>query len=695
MRRRLQEHSAFMFLKLSAALILISLSLYSACGSESQVILDASQCRMINTPSNVSKVPLKVNEGAQVRNYNGRPSLFIDGQVSVPFCYTSYLGREPYYREAMQAGIQVYCFPAYLGDRGINIESGIGPFRPGIWIGEKTFDFNSLTNDFKTLLSVYPNARVIIRLDLDPPSWWERAHPEACSFQPDGSALRQSFTSPIWRVAMDDALRACIAWLLQSPYSQNLIGIHLAAGGTEEWVYQYYNLFYDGNPGRTVAFRKWLLENYGDQAKLRMAWADPNVCFATAQLADISGKQATPVWRTGKQTKQIVDTFRFHSAVLADNIAHFCKVVKQASGGRLLTGAFYGYHFYLNDPRKGHFALGRLLACPDLDYISSPNTYNRVLGEDWLPMAALNSVSLHGKLWLAENDTRTFKTTLLKDQAPAICPNGYYSDGVWRGPESAEDSVALLRKNAARMLAGGYGGWWFDMWGGWFSDVRLLAVLRRTQELGSLELGQPCPQMAAQVCVITDEELAFHDASFGKLTEQIMVNRFVLGRTGVPYDVYLRSDIMLIPAGRYKAIWLLGLLELTDKEIKKMDEWHKEGITTLWTMPEGTDIRWAGGAPLEIKKGQVQWTPAELRCIWRKASVHIYVESDDILYAGYGWISLHTLTGGTRIIHLPFTARVEDAFEEKVLDIATSDLKIDLSPRSTTLLRVLPVDSGK
>src|SRR3546814_14573835 len=76
----------------------------------------------------------------------------------------------------------------------------------------------------------------------------------------------------------------------------------------------------------------------------------------------------------------------------------------------------------MTDPRRGHGALATVLESPYLDYLSSPNDYRRRAGEDWPPMAAIKSVQLHGKPWLAENDTRTSITTLLKDRAPEIDP---------------------------------------------------------------------------------------------------------------------------------------------------------------------------------------------------------------------------------------------------------------------------------
>lgn len=629
--------------------------------------------------------------GVRVAQGEGRPTLVVDGRPAPPFAYMSYLGKPAYYREVAEAGVHLYCLPAYLGDRGINSRSGIGPFRPAIWLGEGQYDFTRLGEDFAELLTADPWARAVVRLHMDAPSWWEAAHPEACTLLDDGETLRQCFASPLWLEDTTEALRACIAWLAESPYAAHVAGVHVAAGMTEEWYYHYGERYVNRNHVRTEAFRAWLHARYPSDAALQAAWGDAAVLRETAALADISGTDAGPGWRDPEASGRIIDTFRFHSEVMADAIARFCRVVKEASGGRLLTGAFYGYHYFVGDPRMGHFALGRLLDCPDLDYLSSPNVYRRELGEDWPPMVAVGSVQAHGKLWLAENDTRTFKTTLLRDQAPEICPEGYYDGGVWLGPESADDSAALLEKNAARMLAGGYGGWWFDMWGGWFSDPRLLAVIRRTQELGREDLEQPLAMPRAQIAVVVDEELSFLDRSYGGGVESIHGNRYPLAKSGAPYALYLRGDLELALAEGRRAVWILGPPGLTPEEQAGLETFRGQGGATLWTHPEGSEVRLPGAEPRTLP-GKLEWTPEELRAVWRDAGVHVYLEADDVLYAGRGWIGVHTVEGGERVLALPETLgetpRVRDAFRDRELAVRGRCVALTLPPRSTTLLRV-------
>ena len=621
---------------------------------------------------------------AAVKSIYGIPTLHINGKAHPPFAYMSYFGETEYYREAAGAGIRLYCFPAYLGNRGINTRSGIGPFRPGIWCEENKFDYDSIIMDFEKILAADPKAQIIIRLNLDPPEWWEKAHPDACRLLSDGRTFRQCFASEKWRTATGNALRMVLRWLMSSPFRKNLIGIHLAAGGTEEWFYHINEFYDDSNPVLTKAFQEWLREKYSNVTFLRQTWLDNTVDFETAVPADISGRHREKCWRNSKTEQHVLDTFRFHTETLVKNIIYFCKLTKDASDGQLLTGAFYGYHYFVTDARRGHGSMKELLECNELDFLSSPNVYHRVMGEDWPPMSAIQSVQLHGKLWLAENDTRTSQTTLLKERAPEICPPGMYESRVWQGPLGVQTSVALLRKNSARMLAQNYGGWWFDMWGGWFSHPDFLQVLQETQTLWQQYALKKNSQMQSEICILLDEELAFYDASLGGLADNILSNRYTLGKIGTPSDLFLRSDWSKIKKNHYRLIWLLGVPELTPTEIL---EFSRQNALVLWTNTLGTTVL----SPYHAQKdfsGKFKWTPIEFSQFLQQAGVHRYLETEDVLYVGNGWLSIHTVSGGKRKIQLPFSAKVVEPLLQKVIEDSCRSFEIDLPARSTTILRV-------
>jgi beta-galactosidase len=335
--------------------------------------------------------------------------------------------------------------------------------------------------------------------------------------------------------------------------------------------------------------------------------------------------------------------------------------------------------------------LAKLLECPDLDYLSSPNVYNRVIGEDWPPMVAVQSVHLHGKLWLAENDTRTSITTLLKDRSSGIAPPGQYESGVWLGPDDMETSVALLWKNAGRMLSYGYGGWWFDMWGGWFSDPELLNVLAKTQQFHSDFHPNKEEKYQTEVCVFVDEELPFWDLSHGGLSRDIVSNCYSLGKTGASYNLFLRSDLDAISTEQYKVIWLMGVLELSEAEKHKIKKWQQPGITILWTNGSSTSVYDKNKTEKSFPK-KIKWKDSELRKIWKNAGVHIYNDSNDVTYVGNNWLCIHTVKGGERTINFPCPTQVYDPLKKETLADSTKSLKLNLAPKSTMLLRIYPLE---
>ncbi|MGV3559302.1 hypothetical protein [Larkinella arboricola] len=604
----------------------------------------------------------------------------------------SYLGKSPYYKEVADQGVEIFCLLAYLGDQGINSTSGIKPFRPSFWLGDNTFDFGVIQKEFETLTRAKPDAKVIVRVHLDAPQWWQQQNPSEVCRLPSGQSLRVSYASEKWRKDAGMALHALLNWIKKSEFNANLIGIHVAGGGTEEWFYHYKDFFYDESPARKALFQKWLREKYQNRvARLQSAWKLPTVTFDNAELADISGATRGEGLVVKKENLRLLDSYAFHAYVILDNVRYFSRLVKENSQGRLLTGAFYGYHLFVHDPRRGHGSLGELLQCPTIDYLSSPNDYRRESGLDWMPMAAIKSVQLHGKLWLAENDTRTSLTRLLRDVAPDINPPGdWYSSAVWKGPVTLELSESFLWKNAGRMLAYGYGGWWFDMWGGWFSDPALLAVFRNVNQL-SKTYGATAESARIdykpEVAVVVDEKLQFYDATLGRITGALLSNRYALGNSGTGFDVYLRSDLDSLTKRNYKVVWYLGLHELTASEKRIINTLQSKTPTSLVTDPDGTSVYQRRQLENRLL-GKVSWSAEELRRLFSKAGAHIFSDQNDVVYAGNGWLTIHCKEEGKRTVRIPTDWRLSDVRQEKDYPVDHGTVTLNAKKGETFLFRI-------
>ena len=139
----------------------------------------------------------------------------------------------------------------------------------------------------------------------------------------------------------------------------------------------------------------------------------------------------------------------------------FCKTIKDATGGRSLAGAFYGYlmelawnaGFFSEGPdspfstyqRSGHLGLAKVLKSPQVDFLVSPYSYGfRGIGGEGCSMLPSESLRIHNKIYLYEDDTRSHT-------------NDHPAYGRAR---DLEESTAILKRNLAYIATHGHGIWW-------------------------------------------------------------------------------------------------------------------------------------------------------------------------------------------------------------------------------------------
>src|SRR3546814_84490 len=196
--------------------------------------------------------------------------------------------------------------------------------------------------------------------------------------------------------------------------------------------------------------------------------------------------------------------------------------------------------------------------------------------------------------------------------------------------------------------------------------------------------------MAPKVAVIVDEKLGAMDASFGKLTGSILRNRYALGKTGAPYDLYLREDLDAVKAGDYQVVWYMGLLSLTEEEQSYLDEATKQGTWVVWTDGSQSTVYQPDGREHNMD-AKIQWGASELSELFGQAGVHRYLEGgQDVLYAGRGWICLHSVEGGDKLIALPFSATVIDPLTETVITSGDS-FEVTMNANSTRLFKIVQI----
>lgn len=405
-------------------------------------------------------------------------------------------------------------------------------------------DWSATDAACEQVLGANPNALLLPRISADPPpAWWRKAHPDDVMTWEDGSQQPYAVVaSPTYR--RDAAARvAALVEHLESKYGNNMAGYHPCGQNTGEWFYQstWGNLLNGYAPADTAAWRVWLRKRYRDDAALQKAWRDPAATLNNASVPTAAQRRATPTGTLHDPATQkaLIDFAEFQQDAMADLVCELAHATRKASRGRKLVVFFYGYLFEfatvrLGPATSGHYALRRVLDCPDIDMLCSPIAYfDRGIGGSAPMMSATESVALAGKMWLSEDDTRTHLTS-----GPDAA--------MYEGAKNLAESQNILLRNVAQEATRNCATWWMDLGAtGWFNEPRLWDEMRRLEPVDRIFLKHRFPYRPEVAAVIDERSMLETSASIWTVTETgISAVRQPLARLGTPYGQYLLDDVV-------------------------------------------------------------------------------------------------------------------------------------------------------
>ncbi len=480
---------------------------------------------------------------ARVESLRGTPTLVIDGRPLFGFAF-------------LGVGTGLYHEFAATGGHLYSMGASIGNGQP------ESFSATEADGPYRAVLEQDPQALVLPRIDLTAPDWWLEANPDERVVFDDGSLGPQSMASEKWLTDIGRQLERYVRHTRSSPYADRVIGYHLVSGVSAEW--QAWGMWSErrGDFSRPMqeAFRSWLTSEYKTVPALRAAWGDPQVSFESARVPPREAREATgPALLSPQRSQAVIDFYRFYPSVTVRAIERFCRIVKQASDGEALAGAFYGY-----GPQYGpiavesqHLGLGELLRCPDLDFLAGPAMYSdRQPGGTTNFMSLTDSIQQHGKLWFDEADIRTH----LQDNEVGRCAD-------------LRETLGVLKREYAAVRSHGAGMWWFDMTSGWFSDPHIHDLFRTMREEGQEALDrEDTPPLAPEIGVFYDEASALRQRQTAgglyhtAITAQIAATR----RIGAPCAYHLLSDLSSAPP--YGLYLFLNAFDLTPAQRRTIEE---------------------------------------------------------------------------------------------------------------------------
>lgn len=548
---------------------------------------------------------------AKVVEYNGSPAISIDGKIYPPMMgtvRTSVDGKrildEDYYRNLGKSGIKIFfviCDTEWsvpdaleqfkaeaetilraVPDAYIMIRIGLHP--PAKWCDENPDETLSYSDGKKKKAVLYTE-----------------------SVQREYSAM-YSLSSQKWR---EDASRAMIELydkIEKLPYAERIAGYFFAAGGTSEWYYltpmeytdkssyldsggweqtgdtDYPDVYGDLSPAFRKEFRRYLVHKYKTEENLKKAWNDENVTFENFSIPgcdaryyiygvdyDIahppkmwstSGKPQAPENGTNighfidmEKHRDVYDFYRALHTGTANSVIHFGRVIKEKSGGNMLTGAFYG-----SAGSTKFFSFGQcgavydILTSDAIDFLASPGVYeNRQPGGFTGQRQAADSFSLNNRMFIVEEDARTHHE------------NAYFGNGVEM--YTVGDSLNVLKREFGRNLCRDNQAWWFDqhIGGGRYKDEAIYSLFGE-QQLIAKEAYEKDRKKISEIAFIYDEE-SLHVVSEETSHQAVELFRnYEMDRIGAPADSYFHNDMANPKMPDYKLYVFVNTYYLTDEE---------------------------------------------------------------------------------------------------------------------------------
>ncbi|MFB6272028.1 MAG: beta-galactosidase trimerization domain-containing protein [Salinibacter sp.] len=541
---------------------------------------------------------------------NGRPTLVINGRPRAPVMYalTANPGGRWAWEGLPQHNIENFC------ERGVRLFHLPVPVK-SIWPEEGEVDVELARKQIAGVQEVCPDASVFFRLRLRAPRWWLRQHPEEwvayadtgyvaeqaygllkSNFDDLQPVRRASMASKKWRADATEMLERFLQKLAETPEGDMLAGIQVANGIHGEW----HNwAFLDHEPDvsepMTQAFHRCLRRTYGSLDALRTTYRDSSLTFEAVSPPGMEARQTRRgLFRDPVRERAVIDYYECMHRVVAEDILHFARVVKEQWPRPIVTGAFYGYFFSLfgRQAAGGHLQLQRVLHSDAMDYLAGPQAYEPqalTLGDPYRSRSLITSVRLHGKLWLDEMDVTG------RPRAPMLHHPNY--------DRRLQKNVANVRRNMAFAYTKGMGLWFYDFGvagiqrpykggsQGTWDHPSVMTDIERMKSIFEARMDEPY-RSAADVLFVYDTESFYYTASLqgSDPVSRTLVNYTTLAafRSGVVFDPIHVDDLDRVDLSQYEVV-VFGNTYVLDEEERAFiqDEVARDGRTLVWFYAPG------------------------------------------------------------------------------------------------------------
>ncbi len=456
------------------------------------------------------------------------------------------------------------------------------------WQKNKRYDSSLIIKEIKNVIKVNSNAKIIMRLHLNPPYWWMEENPNElvvydgaervnskgygerviCKFPPE---IQVSCASKKWLNDCSKKIAQLYNDIEKSGLLTNFKGFHIAYGPCGEWHLM--GKFYDDGKGIYASdysepmlkyFRAYIKKKYKTAENLKVAYADKTAEFDNVVLAranDLITLNNGEFRLSCDKSCRCLDTLKVFHLSVTTAIEYVAKRIKNLNPD-MLVGVFYAYYFGVGDIFGLHAEPQKLLQSKHIDFFGAPPAYNgnRVAGNCSMFRNLPESARLNGKLSLIEMD---YKPIGIETQAGGKA-------------EGREETIALIKRNMLEAVIRGQGGWYYDHqtdgeWYrlkeyGYWDNPELLETIKSVQSFALRTSKKPFVK-TTEVLVVFNPKSTYHlvnDESFNTYNQFDLLN--ALGKSGVGYDLLYLSDLKKVDLTRYKCFIFVNCQKMEDGE---------------------------------------------------------------------------------------------------------------------------------
>ncbi|MFA7230445.1 MAG: LamG-like jellyroll fold domain-containing protein [Victivallaceae bacterium] len=529
---------------------------------------------------------------AKIAYTKGQASFIIDGEITTPFFwhYTDRIEPERFYSAEKYGNINIYhllCYAQHLDAPEKELEG--------------------ITQRIRTVLSILPDARIVLSVNLKPNIHWLQKNPEERLVTAFGEKDVVSYASKKYRQACINYLEKVIAHLKAGPYWKKIVGFQpwtcgtpdsmMGGAGSNEWQKDRSKITAgDFNPQAIAMFREFLQKKYGNNVEaLKKAWKKTDVTFENAmpEIKELvaEGKNGN-VFRDPMDGCMTFDYAEFLPTLLGGTTRELARFIKEKTNWEKMVFVHYGYTIIqiqgYNSPgaqlNNNNFDLADVLKDPAIDgYIGAPSYGFRLAGTPMVTYFPWSSFRLSGRMYLPDDDHRYYVASVKK----------------YGRCHSLRETKAIIRRNIGADICRNYGAWFADMSMGdgrsgtsWTGEKEVAESIGEMNKVykKAIETGY---KSASEIAVIfSAESNKYLDVYYGPTLNNNLINWMWYSeffKLGAPFDVYLTSDLLNpdFPAKQYKLIVMMNTFYLSNADKQAIDSLKNNNRTILWFYAPG------------------------------------------------------------------------------------------------------------